>query len=358
MRKKIDDEAPPEADRFGEAPHPRNTFRLYGHAAAEAQFLDAYRAERLPQAWVIGGREGAGKATLAWRFARFLLAHPDPHAPDVAAAADLHVAPEHPAARRISAMSHADLFLLRREWNEKSKKAYTEIRMDDVRRGLEMFHHAAADGGWRIAIIDAAEDLNRSSANALLKMIEEPPPRSLFLIVSHTPSRLLPTIRSRCRMLLLETLSAANVVSAIRDMDEIWEEYEASDIEKAAERAGGSVRDALRLLGGGTLALAGKIDGLLERLPALNWMEVHDIADQVQKRDGSDDFDAVLSNVYDWLDRRVIERAGADAPARLARYAEVWEKVSAEARETEALNLDRRPLILSIFAKLSEAARN
>ena len=213
----------------------------------------------------------------------------------VAAAADLHVAPEHPAARRISAMSHADLFLLRREWNEKSKKAYTEIRMDDVRRGLEMFHHAAAEGGWRIAIIDAAEDLNRSSANALLKMIEEPPPRSLFLIVSHTPSRLLPTIRSRCRMLLLETLSAANVVSAIRDMDEIWEEYEASDIEKAAERAGGSVRDALRLLGGGTLALAGKIDGLLERLPALNWMEVHDIADQVQKRDGSDDFDAVLS---------------------------------------------------------------
>ena len=148
------------------------------------------------------------------------------------------------------------------------------------------------------------------------------------------------------------------MVSAIRDMDEIWEEYEASDIEKAAERAGGSVRDALRLLGGGTLALAGKIDGLLERLPALNWMEVHDIADQVQKRDGSDDFDAVLSNVYDWLDRRVIERAGADAPARLARYAEVWEKVSAEARETEALNLDRRPLILSIFAKLSEAARN
>ncbi len=356
--KRATDEAPPESDRFDDAPHPRDTYDLFGHSAAEAQLLDAYREGRLPQAWIIGGREGIGKATLAWRFTRFLLAHPDPTAIVVREATDLSVSPENSVARRISALSHGDIALLRREWNEKTKKHYTEIRIDDIRRALDLFRRASGEGGWRIAIIDAAEDLNRSGANALLKLIEEPPPRSLFLIISHTPGRILPTIRSRSRMLLLESLSTPQVVDAIRRMDEIWMEHEESAIESAAQRAGGSVRDALRLLNGGALALADKVDGLLRRLPEVNWMAVHELADNVSKREATSDFEAVLANVYDWIDGRVIERAALDAPARLARYAEVWEKVAAAARETEALNLDRRPLLLSIFANLSEAARN
>ncbi len=163
---KAPSDAPPESDAFPGAPHPRLATRLVGHAAAEAEMLGAYREGRLAHAWLIGGREGIGKATLAWRFARFVLANPDPNAPAVRAATTLAVAPDHPAARQLAAMAHPDFALLRRGWNPKSKAFFTEIGVDDIRSGLQLFHMSAAFGGWRVAIVDSAEDLNRSGANA------------------------------------------------------------------------------------------------------------------------------------------------------------------------------------------------
>ncbi len=358
MRKKIDSEAPPESDRFEDAPHPRENYDLIGHQQAETEILAAYRENRMPQAWIIGGREGIGKATLAWRFARFLLANPDPLSPAVQRATNLHVASEHPASHRLEALSHGDLFLLRRAWNEKTKKHYTEIRIDDVRRAIEMFQSAAAEGGWRIAIIDAADDLNRNGANALLKLIEEPPAKCLFLFVSHRPGQILPTIRSRCRMLHLEILDDRQVQDVIGLIGPPWSAKSPTEIENAAARAGGSVRDALRLMGGSGLALTGKIEALTARLPDVDWARVHDLADNVVGRDATEDFEAALSSIYDWLDRRVHEASGTHHLRDLARYAEVWDKIAMAARETEALNLDRRPLILSIFSNLSEAARH
>jgi DNA polymerase-3 subunit delta' len=352
-----DDDTPPESDRFEEAPHPRNTFDLVGHAAAEADFLEAFRESRLSQAWIIGGPEGVGKATLAWRMARFIFAHPEPGSPMVQQASDLFVSPEHPAAHRLSALSHGDLFLLRRAWNEKTKRLYTEIRVEDVRDAIDLFHHAAGEGGWRVAIIDAADDLNRAGANALLKMIEEPPPRSLFLIVAHRPARLLPTIRSRCRMLRLEPLGEADVGRVVRGLGKPWADHEGDEVAAAAQRSGGSVRAALRLLDSGGLALTTRVEALFERLPHVDWLKVHDLAEAVSKREATEDFETVLTSVYDWLGQRVRGEAGASPVRRLARYSEVWEKIAEAARETEALNLDRRPLILSIFANLSEAAR-
>ncbi len=199
-------EAPPESDRFAPAPHPRDTHVLFGHETAEAEFLDAWRAGRLPHAWILGGPQGIGKATLAWRMARFLAAHPDPSTPLAQQAKDLGLDPAHPVARKISALSFGDLALLRREWNEKTKKHFTRIGVDEVRRAIHIFEQAAGEGGWRMVIVDSADDLNPNSANALLKMIEEPPPRSLFLIVAHQPGRILPTITSRCRRLILKGL--------------------------------------------------------------------------------------------------------------------------------------------------------
>ena len=169
--------------------------------------LTAYRQDRMAQAWILGGPEGVGKATFAWRLARFLLAHPDPAAPEVQRAQSLFVPGEAPAARRIASMALADVFPLRRSWNEKTKKFFTEIRIDDVREIIHAFHQGSGTGGWRVAIVDCADDLNRSSANALLKLIEEPPERSLFLLIAHQPGRLLPTIRSRCRKLMLGPLT-------------------------------------------------------------------------------------------------------------------------------------------------------
>ncbi|HWG05373.1 MAG TPA: DNA polymerase III subunit delta' [Beijerinckiaceae bacterium] len=346
---------PLESDRFGEAPHPRATEALFGHAGAEQELLDSFRSGRLPQAWIIGGREGIGKATLAWRFARFLLVHGDEQADVVRSAQTLWVSPDHPVAKRVISLGHADLSLLRRQANERGKGFYTEIRADEVRHMIEMFHHSAGEGGWRVAIIDCAEDLNRSGANALLKLIEEPPRHALFLIVSHRPARVLPTIRSRCRMLALEPLSTQDVVRAVANCGEPWSNMAETEITAAAERSGGSVRDALRLLDGGGLALAHQIDDLLDRLPAIDWRGVHTLADMVAGRDRFTDYEALVAHVFDWLDDRV--RTKATTAARLAPFAEVWEKIAAATREAEALNLDKRPLILSIFADVAEAVR-
>ena len=215
------DEATPESDILPDAPAPRRTKTFFGHHAAEQALLTAYQAGRLSHAWLIGGREGIGKATLAWRMARFLMEHPDPGAPAAQKARDLSVSPDARASHLIDALAAPDLFLLRREWNSNVSPArhFTEIRVEDARRALNLFRHNAAHGGWRIAIVDCADDLNRASANALLKLIEEPPDKSIFLLVAHQPGRLLPTIRSRCRRLMLEPLGEKDIVAAVRALD-------------------------------------------------------------------------------------------------------------------------------------------
>ncbi len=356
MARAKDIEAPPESDRFLDAPHPRETQTLFGHDRAQAQILNAYRAGRLPQAWILGGREGIGKATLAWHFARFLLANPDPSSQAVQKAVDLSVDPDHPAAKRIASLSHGDLLLTRREWDPKTKKHFTRIRAEDVRRLIDLFHQASGEGGWRVAILDSADDLNKESANALLKLIEEPPTRSLFLLVAHQPADILPTIRSRARMLMLEPLSDDNVVNALKGAGDPWRSMKSGDLQAAAQRGQGSVREAMRLLDGPGLALALKLDGLFNRLPDVDWLAVHDLADALAGREGQEAFETLLTAVFDWIDATVRASAQIGA-ARLAPYAEVWEKIAASARETEAFNLDRRPLILSIFADLAAATR-
>ncbi|MDF2119712.1 DNA polymerase III subunit delta' [Roseiarcaceae bacterium H3SJ34-1] len=351
-----DGEAIPESDRFKGAPHPRDMFDFFGHEAAEQELLEAYRSGKLPQAWIIGGKEGIGKATLAWRFARFVLAHGDPQSPPVANAQDLSVDPEHPVARRMLAMSHNDVVALRRSWDPKGKKHFTDIRVDDARRAIDMFHHASGEGGWRVAIVDSAEDLNGSSANALLKLIEEPPPRSLFLIVAHRPSQVLPTIRSRARKLILGELAPATIVETIRALGEPWDGFEPRLLEDAARRAGGSVRDALRLLGGDSLQLIQAVDGLLAQLPSVDWRRVHQFADRLTGREATEEFEAMISAIFDWIDAGIRAQAGHPGTVRrLAPLAEVWDKIALSARETLALNLDRRAFILNVFSDLSAA---
>jgi DNA polymerase-3 subunit delta' len=343
----------PEPDRLENAPHPRQTAGLVGHAAAERAFLEAYRARRMPHAWIIGGPEGVGKATLAWRVARFLLANPDPQSASVQRAQTLDVGAMCPAARQIAALSSADVALLRRQWNEKVKKLYTEIRVDEVRAAMRIFQHAAGGNGWRIAIIDSADELNRNAANALLKIIEEPPARSLFLLIAHRPGRILPTIRSRCRLLMLEPLSEDEVVRAI---EMTGASHPTLDIEAAARRADGSVKGALRLLEAESGQFDAGLEHLLARLPELDWAKVHALGDAVAGRDNEAAYESLMANVFSYLHRSV-RNGAARGPARLQPYADAWEKILDAARQTEALNLDKRPLILSIFADLEAAAR-
>ena len=253
MREIAQDEIPPEPDRAGTAPHPRHTLHLFGQAAAEEAFLDAFSSDRLHHGWLLTGPRGIGKATFAWKAARFLLSQPAPGADDglfgaPPAPSSLDTDPEHPVARRLAALSDPALFLLRRPWNDKTKKLSAEITVDTV-RGLHSFlHMSASDGGRRVVIVDAADELNTSAANALLKVLEEPPANTTLFLVSHQPARLLPTIRSRCRSLPLNPLTDTDMQAALTQAAP-----EATLDPGLAALAQGSVGTALRMAEGGGL---------------------------------------------------------------------------------------------------------
>lgn len=347
-------EAPPESDRFAPAPHPRDTSVLFGHEAAERDFLDAYRVGRLPHAWILGGPQGIGKATLAWRMARFLAAHPDPASPAVQQAQSLAVDPNHTAARKFSALSFGDLALLRREWNDKTKKHFTRIGVDDVRRAIHIFEQAAGEGGWRMVIVDSADDFNPHSANALLKIIEEPPPRSLFLIVAHQPGRILATIKSRCRRLMLQGLTPGQTEAAARAaLDAAGEKADPEALSRAAARAGGAPREALRLLSSADGAFDGAVDRVLSQLPRIDWKTAHKLADATFGRDGETQFDALLGAVFAWLEASMLRHSRAAASAHP--YAIAWETLERDARDLQIFNLDKRAFVLMTFSRLAEA---
>jgi DNA polymerase III subunit delta' len=345
----------PEADRLDGTPHPRETYRLFGHGAEERMLLDAYRSGQMHHAWIIGGEWGIGRATLAYRAARFILANPDPRAASVAAAEKLAVDPEHPAARRMARLSHPDLFVLRRQYVPERKTIPAEIRVDDARRAVSFFGTTAGEGGWRIAIVDSADDLNINGANALLKILEEPPPRSLFLILSSAPKRLLPTVRSRCRTLNLRPLQPADLTAVLQALPDLTSGHD-GPLDEIVRLAEGSVRRAALLLGEDSVELRAKVQALLDALPASDPGAVLAFAEQLNGRDGAVAFDFALRIILDWLHARMIQGA-ATGESRLARWAELWDKFARASRDAETYNLDRRPLVMSMMADLAEASR-
>jgi DNA polymerase-3 subunit delta' len=333
-------------------PHPRETAVLFGHAEAERTLLDAYRSGRIPHAWLIGGESGIGKATLAYRMATFVLAHPDPAAPAVQGATSLQVPADLPVARRVAGQSHTDLLTLERIINEKTGKLFSSIRVDDVRRTVTFFGSTAGEGGWRIAIVDSVEELEKAGENALLKVLEEPPPRSLLLLVSNAPGRVLPTIRSRCRALVLRPLSVEEVAKAAAHVT--GQDPDDADIRAAAEAAGGSAARALMLLDGPALELRQRIVGLLEKLPQVDQRALHALGDKLAGVDAAPLL-AFMETVNGWLSSE-LDRDPRD-PRRMARLAQVWDQINTAGRDTETYNLDRRPLVFSVFGALAEAAR-
>jgi DNA polymerase III subunit delta' len=335
----------------GEIRHPRETLSLYGHAEAERAFLDAYRAGRMPHAWLIGGPRGIGKATLAYRMARFVFAHPDQAAPEVAQANSLALPRDHPVSRRIAAQGHPDLLALERVEDEKGKMP-TMISVDLVRRTIGFFGSTAGEGGWRVCIVDSADELNAAGANALLKILEEPPAKALLLVVSHAPGRLLPTIRSRCRRLALRPLAAGDVARAAANA--LGRDANEPEIKTAALASDGSVARALDLIGGTALQVRDKVNTMLAALPAVDPRELHALGDALGRNDESA-FTAFVDAVRDWLSARVTV-AGAE-PARLVRMADVWEKLNVAADDTKVYNLERKPLVFNVFGWLAAATR-
>ncbi len=370
------DEAIPEPDRVEGAPHPRDTAQLIGQAAAEAAFLDAYRAGRLHHAWLLTGPLGVGKATLAWRIARFLLATPDEaggglfgEAPPVPETLD--IAADHPVARRLQAGSEGRIFVLRRAWDDERKRLKTVITVDEVRRLASFLHLSAPDGGRRAVIIDPADEMNPQAANALLKMLEEPPHGVTFLLVSHQPSRLLPTIRSRSRELRLAALAPDDLSAAIAAAG-----VAAGDGAALAVLAGGSVGEAIRLANLDGLATYAAIVALFATLPRLDRPAALRLADSAAQRGAAERLGLLITLMDLFLSR--LARAGALGPAaaeaapgeaqllaRLApdpaagrRWAALHQSLGARARHGRAVNLDAGALILDMVLKIDEAARD
>ncbi|MBR1121001.1 DNA polymerase III subunit delta' [Bradyrhizobium lablabi] len=335
--------------------HPRETPDLFGHREAEKALLDAYRSGRIPHAWLIGGPQGIGKATLAYRMARFVLAHRNPHAPDVERATSLEIAPSDPVARQIAAEAHGGLLVLERGLNDRGVLR-TVITVDETRETISFFGSTAAVEGWRVCIVDTVDELNPNAANALLKILEEPPQQSLFLLVSHAPSRVLPTILSRCRKLPLRPLASEDVIRAAAGASD----RPAGDpaLVEAAAASEGSVARALTLLGGDALKLQQRTAALLATLPRVDPRELHALGDSLGISDR-----VALAAFMDGVERWVSERLHADEAnananlPRLARLAEVWEKIARAARDTAEYNLERKPLVFSVFSQLAEATR-
>ncbi|GAA6157070.1 DNA polymerase III subunit delta' [Pyruvatibacter sp. HU-CL02332] len=362
----------PQPDQLEGFPHPRDTEMLYGHQPAEDALREAFMAGRLHHAWLITGPAGIGKATLAYRFARFLLKYGDPRIVESAGIETLHIPPEDEIFKRVSSRGHANVLTLRKPWNDKTKKYMTVLSVDEVRRTHDFFGMKAGEGGWRICIVDSADDMNTSSANALLKVLEEPPAQTIFLVLANHPGRLLPTIRSRCRTLPLKPLSHDQLLSAVHGH---LGHMADGDMEAVAKLAQGSVGRALLLAGGGGIELYREMHGVIASLPKPDVPAVHALAEKLARRGNDQAYEMFRELLSDWLVRLVRQGAGgpamideviageADIMNRLAagasldRWVEVWENTARTAERAEALNLDRKQVVLGTFAALETAAR-
>ncbi len=360
-----------EPDRVEGAPHPRDTLVLRGQAAAEAAFLDAYTSGRLHHGWLLTGPRGVGKATLAWRIARFLLAEEPPGdslfgAPPPPESLD--IPPEHPVARRLAALSEPRLKLIRRSLGD-TGRLRSVISVEDVRGLKDFFHLSAADGGRRVVIVDAADEMNPAAANALLKALEEPPKGATILLVAHQPWRLLPTIRSRCRELRLTPLAPADMAAALAAAG-----TEGAEAAALAELAQGSVGEAIRLANLNGVTSYAALVALAAGLPRMDRTRAIALAESAAGRGAEARFDLLIGLFDAFLARLARTGATGQTPpeavpgeaallARLAAdpaagraWADLAQSLGARARRGRAVNLDPAALLMDMVLKIDETA--
>ncbi len=336
------------------APDPRANPLLLGHAGPEAVLAEAMRSGRMHHAWLLTGPEGVGKATLAFRFARRLFAGP---APGASLALDEH----DKVFRRVAVAAHADLLTVEREFDPKRKKLRREIVVEDVRKVAGFLHLTPAEGGWRVVIVDGAEDMNRNAANALLKVLEEPPPRAMLLLVCSAAGRLLPTIRSRCRRLRCAALDDASMAALL---ERYLPQTPPDERERLAALGEGSIGRALQLASSGGVAVSDMVGQVLDAVPALGAAlgaeRAHAVADALGRdEDAFATFMDLLRAGVAAAVRGVASGRADPDQARLigARpldaWVDVWQGLTRIQDETEGLHLDKRQAILAGFALLA-----
>lgn len=334
-----------EADREGGLPHPRSVYALFGHETREAAAADALASGRMHHAWLLTGPKGTGKATLAYRIARRALGAA-PTGPGLA------VAPDDPVCRRLEALSHPDFLLIRRPYDDKRGRLKAEITVEESRRAPDFFSKSASGAGWRVCIVDAADDMNVNAANALLKTLEEPPKRGLLILTAHAPGRLPDTIRSRCRRVMLRNPAP--------DATARWLESEhampADMARRAADLAQGAPGRALALAALDGPKLQAVVEAALARLPALDRAGVAALAAQATRKDA----EPLRRTLLDFMSAYAHGRArngalegGMDAAGR---WVKAGDAVARLARESETLYLDPKQTLHAAFSLLQDAA--
>lgn len=353
----------------------RNASVLIGHGEAEAALLDAFNSGRLPHAWLFTGPKGIGKATLAFRFARFVLKQKDSSSGgfsmfDEPPPATLDVPPGDPLFSRV-ASGAADLVTIARSWDDKAKRWRKEIGVNDIRRLQPFFHSTAAEDGWRVVIVDAADEMNRNAANGLLKILEEPPQRALLLLIAHAPGSLLPTIRSRCRVLKLRPLTED---ASAEVLERCLPEVAPDDRIALARLAEGAPGRAVALHEAGGLDLYRQIVELVGALPRVDAVKVHAFGDKLTRK-GEEGAWTMFTDLLGWWLARAIRAAASGVmpapivpgeaqaltvlPERcgLDRSVEVWENVTGLIARADSVNLDKKQVVLNVFSLLERAAK-
>lgn len=371
-------------------PTPRENPRLLGHAEAERHLLDAWTSGKLAHGWLITGPKGVGKMTLACRFARFLFAHPDPPSSKGENALfdmeppsrpeTLEIPEDHPVFARVASKGHPDFHVVERRFldknadrNDADRKRQSVIAVDDIRAAGRSMSLTAAEGGWRIVIVDGADQMNLNAANALLKLLEEPPARSILLLVAHARGKLPPTIASRCCELRLSPLPPETLAELMRT-------YRPEIAEDAQERltglADGSIGRALGLADGEGLEVHDGLMALLGSLPELDVSAAHEFSRRFGRGEGERAWRTATDLLTRCLNRMVsagARRSGLDTmgfgredaerlaalrdKASLDRWLDVWEKTTDLFARTEALHLDRKQVMLNVLGDLQAATR-
>ena len=369
-----------------EYPHPRQNPDLEGHGIAEAQLINAWATGRLHHGWLISGRKGIGKATLAFRFARFLLTHGNPASEEDTGPSlfcndksskmlpsSLNIDPGSTVSRRITANGHADLQVIERGMLDDGKQGQNVISVERIRSIGHTMSLTAGEGGWRVVIVDAAEDMNSNAANALLKKLEEPPPRSIFLLISHAPGRLLPTIRSRCRQLKLNELKPEIIIALLKK----WmPELSQTELHSLAGLSDGSIGHALELANNDGIGLKRDLLQIMEDFPSLNMAMAHRFANRFTGRDSDAAWrtaveiasrglaDVVISGAlkngiadrgYLKEEAAALSRLRKLAPAQ--KWIEAWEINNALFARAESANLDRKQVMLNALTTMANVAR-
>lgn len=344
--------APEQFDTLHEIAEPAENPELFGHAKEAARLASAYRHGRMHHGLLIHGPRGIGKATLAFAVSRHLLAHPDAKdAPDQMTSLD----PETALFRQIATGAHPGLLHLTRPLDKEGKKFKTAITVDEVRRVSKFLSMTSHDGGYRVVIVDPADDMNTNAANALLKNLEEPPQRTLFILISHAPGKLLPTIRSRCQAVRLQPLTGQDVLSVLRALGEVLPDDEIR-LRNITNEAEGSPRNALLMTRYGGLELANALDELIGA-PHLDISAAHKLAEVVSAREADLQFSILNETMLERIAGRARD-AGLQGKTDVSnRLSDLWQETRDAIQMADIYNLDKKQHVVGLVTKIRAGMR-